>query len=120
MLVVHFMRPANGFYISIIAAGKPFKALMNDYFMYQKISKPIQCYSKTYGSQPIYFVLQAKHDTQPTGYCKNEKEGIVFFKKTGRWLMMIFVQVPQKSMHNIAVCKPGNGLHCKETCEYYK
>ena len=32
--------------------------------------------------------------------------------------MMILVQVPEKTMHNKTVCKPGNSFHDDESAEY--
>jgi hypothetical protein len=35
------MGPPDGSYIKIIGAGKPFKALMNNYIMHQEIGKAV-------------------------------------------------------------------------------
>jgi hypothetical protein len=46
-----------------------------------------------------------------TGNSKNEEEGIVLFKKTGFYLMVVFVQVPQKAVHHKLVGKPRHEFH---------
>jgi hypothetical protein len=46
VFMVHFMCPSYGAYVCIIAPGKPFKPLVNDYFMHYKISKAIHSDTK--------------------------------------------------------------------------
>ena len=94
VFVVHFVCPAYCTYISIIASRKPFKALVNDHFVYNKISKAVKGNTKTNGCHPVCFMLQAQHDAKPAGYGKNEEECIILFKKSGALLVVIAVQVP--------------------------
>lgn len=41
VLVVHFVRPANGTYVGAVAPAEPFKPLVNDDVMHDKISRAI-------------------------------------------------------------------------------
>lgn len=94
MFVVHFVCPADGAYVGIIASGKPFEALVNDYFVYNKISQSVQRNTKADGGYPIPLLLQTKHDAEPAGDCEYQKEGVVFFEKARLFLMMILVEIP--------------------------
>jgi hypothetical protein len=111
VLVVHLVCPAYGAYVQAAAAGKPFKPLVNDYVMHQKVSEAIHCYAKTDGCCPVSVALQAQHNAEPAWYGKNEEESIVFFKKPWSFLVVIFVEVPQKAVHHIAVCEPCDAFH---------
>jgi hypothetical protein len=114
MFVVHFMRPSNGTHISIVAAGKPFESLVNDDIVYQKIGEAVQGYAKANGRHPIDALLQTQHDAKPTGNGKNEEEGVVFFEGMALRIVVVFVQVPQKTVHHVFVRSPGNGFHENE------
>jgi len=114
VLVVHFMRPANGADIGVVAAGKPFKPLVNDHFVHQKIRDTVQCKSRADGDAPVLLVNNTQHDEQPARHRKNEEEGIVLFKKAGAFVVMVFVEVPQKTVHYITVHQPGNAFHEQE------
>jgi len=109
--VVHFMSPAQGSYISIVAAGKPFKSLVDDDFMHQEVGKAIQGKSGADGDHPIHFIYNSQHDKQPAWYGEDEEESIILFKETRAFLVMVFVQVPTKSMHYIPVKAPGKTFH---------
>ena len=115
MLVMHFMCPANGTNIAVIAAGKPFESLVNDDIMHQKIPGTIGHDAKTYRLHPPYIIKCAEIDQQYTWYGEDDKEGIILFKKAGLHLVMIFMQIPKKTMHDIPMCKPCNTFHDYES-----
>ena len=117
MFMMHFMRPPDSSYIDIIGTGKPFKSLMNDHIMHHKISNAISHDAKTNCLQPIHFIIGSKQNAKKTGNCKNQKKASFFSKNPGPFLMMIFVQVPEKSMHNISMGKPGNAFHQQKSCQ---
>jgi hypothetical protein len=119
MFVVHFVRPANGSNILVVTTGKPFKPLVNNYIVYQKIGCPVHGYTKTNSGCPIRMALQTQHNTQPTGNGEDEKERIVLLKKTGAFLVMVLVEVPQKPVHYKAVGKPGYPFHTTEGKQHY-
>src|SRR5437667_12605269 len=101
MLMMHLMRPANCFYITVIAFRKPFKALMNDYIMHQKISNAIQCDARSNAYNPPGVLHTAKHNAEPARNSENEKECIVLFNKMFNGVMMIFTQTPQNTSPHI-------------------
>ena len=57
VLVVHFMCPTDGTNVGVVAPGKPFKALVDDNLVYNKIRQSVQGNTKTNCSYPIQFIL---------------------------------------------------------------
>ena len=94
VFVVHFMRPADGFYITVITAGKPFKTLVNDYIMHQEIGKAVHRNACADTHHPPCLIHAAQHNAEPAGYGEYEKEGIILFKESLSGLMVVFMQVP--------------------------
>jgi hypothetical protein len=45
---------------------------------------------------------------------ENKEESIVFFEEAWFYLVVVFVEVPKKSMHHIFMGEPGGKLHEKE------
>jgi hypothetical protein len=112
VFVVHLVGPTDGTDIGIVAAGKPFESLVDDHIMDNKIGKAIGHDAKTDGMQPPKpWRLHTVHDAQHAGDGKNHKKGIIFLKKARLYLMMIFVEVPKKAMHDPTVGAPGDGFH---------
>src|SRR5688572_5240058 len=120
MLMMHFMRPTDGTNIRVIASGKPFESLVNDDIVHQKISSTISHDAKPNCLHPPYIIKCAGIDQQNTWDCENDKECIVLFKKPGLYLVMIFMKIPEKSMHNVAMGEPGNTFHANKCCNENK
>ena len=115
MLVMHFMCPANGTNIPVIAAGKPLESLMNNNIMHQKIPGAICHDAKTDRLHPPYIIKCAEIDQQYAWHSEDDKECIVLLKKARLYLVMIFVRIPKKTMHDIPMCKPCNTFHNYES-----
>jgi hypothetical protein len=113
MFVVNFMGSANGANVMIVHVRKQFKTLVNDNFMYHKIGKSIE--RNAYANKQPHVVKHESRDvTIGTRNGENKEEGIVFFKETRLYLMVVFVKVPKKSMHYIFMGEPSGELHEKE------
>jgi hypothetical protein len=111
---MHFVRPAYGPDIRIVAPAKPFKPLMNDHIMYNKIREPI-CHDAEPGRlNPPDMVESSVPDQQYAWHSENNKEQIVLFEETGLGAVMILMQVPKKSMHHKFMGAPGEALHYNE------
>ena len=81
MLVMHFVCPANGANIHIVASCKKFYALVNNYIMHNKISKAIQHNAKANCSEPINILCNTKRNTQLyLGWKKSERMNRFFQK----------------------------------------
>src|SRR4051812_6078996 len=94
MFVVHFMGPSYSAYIGTSASAEPFKALMDDHIVYNKIGCSINHDAKTQGLHPPVAVDGPGKDQDHAGHCEDHKEPVVLFKKAGFFLMVVFVQVP--------------------------
>jgi hypothetical protein len=117
VLVVHFVRPADGFYINIIPIAQNLKALVDDDVVHQEISQAV--YGNAGSNPKTKIVVYASgYETICAGHSKYEEEGIVFFKKTFMALMVISVQDPQESVHHVLVGEPSHELHKKEGGDY--
>jgi len=57
---MHLVSPTDGADISIVAAGEPFETLMDDYFMYNKISEAIKRNAKADICNKIVSMLQSQ------------------------------------------------------------
>ncbi len=62
VLVMHFMCPAQGAYIRVIAAAEPFDALMDDHFVNQEIGQPVKGDAAADGDRQFAFIDHAQHD----------------------------------------------------------
>jgi hypothetical protein len=120
MFMVHLMCFPQSPEIDVVCAGKPLKPLMNKNIMNQKISNTIQ--GDSYADvkhKPVTFneVADTKEKHRYTG--KHHKEIVVFFKEMWCFVMVIFMQVPEKTVHNILMCKPGYTFHQAKSDYYY-
>jgi hypothetical protein len=119
VLVVHLVGPPDGTDIGIVASRKPLESLVNDHIMNNKIGKTIGHDAKADAVQPPKtWGLHAIHDAQHAGDGKNHKKGIILLKKARLYLMMVFVEVPKKPMHDPTVGAPGNGFHQQKNTQY--
>src|SRR5258706_12788029 len=109
--MMHFMTPADRPYISAVAPGKPFEPLVDDHIMHDKIGEPIYHDTKSYGLHPPGMIKSSEVDQQYTWYSEDHKESIVLFKKSWFCPVMVFVQVPQKTMHHKFMGAPGHSFH---------
>jgi hypothetical protein len=62
----------------------------------------------------------AAKDQEDAGYGEDDKERIVLFEEAGPYLVMVFMEVPQKPVHYKPVRKPGNAFHREERAEQYQ
>jgi len=114
MLMMHFMCPSNGPDVTAVASCKPFETLMNNNIMNEKISKSISHDTEANRLHPPYMIERAVKNKQDAWYSEDDKKCVVLLEETRLYLMMILVQVPEKTMHDITMCKPGNTFHNKK------
>jgi hypothetical protein len=88
---------------------------MNDDLMHHKVSEPIEHNSKSYSLDPPHGGIQrAPQNHADTWNGENHKKPVVLFKKTRPLSVVIFMQVPEKAVHNIPMGEPGNSFHDEE------
>jgi hypothetical protein len=118
MLVMHFMRPPDGCEITVLTVPEKPETLVYENIVYEEISKAIDRYAKSYPEQEIITVLQSNEQADDTRNGKDQKEKIIVFEEApGLFVVMVFVQYPQDSMHDIFMCEPCNGFHRNKSCK---
>lgn len=117
MLVMHFMRPSDGAHVGITATGKPFKPLVNDHIMNEKVGEAVSHYAEADGLHPPGIFIGSEIDQQHTGYGEDDEERIVLLEESGPDLVMVLMEIPEEAVHDVAVRQPGNAFHYNE-CGY--
>jgi len=116
VFVVHLMRPAYRTNIRIVGAGEPFQSLVDDHVVNDEICEAIGHHPKSHCLEPIDFFNGAVEQYQEAGYGEDDEEGIVLFEGAVLFLVMVFMEIPEKSMHYKFVCQPGDEFHYQEGC----
>jgi hypothetical protein len=115
MFMMHFVGTPDGLEIFIIAVTKNLKSLMNENIMDEEIGKAIKRNTQSYPEKRIIPVLHSYIQTYNSRNCKDEEEEIIVFKKAFRLLfMVVLMEIPQKSVHDIFMHKPGDAFHKNE------
>ena len=117
--MVHLMRPSNSADIRIVTSCKPFYPLVDDYIVHEEIRNAISHDAEADGLHHPALVKSAEINEQHTWYGEDHEEGIVLFKESRLWLMMVPVQIPKKPMHHILMGEPGHAFHHQEGCQQH-
>ena len=86
--------------------------------MNEKISQAIRRNSGANPNTKVTSCHGSRNDAACTRYSENQKEGVVFFKKTRLTDMVVFMKIPHQSMHEVLVCEPRYTLHNQEGCNH--
>ncbi len=86
--------------------------------MHQEVTKTVECYSKSNIKSEVVGIDSAEKNAQKTWDRKNQKEHVIFFKETRLVLMVVFVEIPHQSMHDVFMRKPGHEFHEEECANY--
>ena len=112
VFVMHFMRPPDCFQINRIRFAEHFKTLMDKNIMHHKVSKTVNSDPKPDIEQIIGAGIKAKQKTCNAWRGKNHKEIIILFKKIAIVpLVVIVVQKPEGTMHQIFMGEPRDAFH---------
>lgn len=113
--MVHFMSTSYRPEVSVICFPEEPEPLMNENVVYKKVGHPVNGNSQANPEKVIIAGLHPKEKSCDTGNGENEKEKIVVLKETLRLLVvMIFVQRPQQTVHDIFMSEPGHAFHSEE------
>jgi hypothetical protein len=116
--MMHAMGAPQGPEIGV-APDPDLDALVKKYIMYHEIGETIQ--GDPYGScnQQGDGVDRSENIAKHGWHCKDHKERIIFLKKGIGLLripgMVVFMEEPAKSMHDVFVGEPGYKFHEKIT-----
>ena len=110
--MVHFVCLSDSAEIEIIITPEPLDSLMDQYIMNKKITEAIGRNSKAHGHEGAILIQGSDENRYGAGCGEYEEKTVVFFKKTlivpG---VMVAVQHPQKSVHDVLVGKPCHKFH---------
>jgi hypothetical protein len=75
---------------------------------------PISHDPEANGLHPPDIINCSKQYQQHAGNGEDHKEPVVLFEEAGLFLVMVAVQEPEKAMHHVPVCEPGDAFHGEE------
>src|SRR5690606_36613560 len=121
MFMMHFMSASNTFCIPIISVSKEFKPLLDKNVVNCTISNSVSQNTKcNWQTVPNIFITPQIKTNHANNNIKNKK-GIVAFQPTFMiFFVMVFMQVPQKTMHYIFMRKPSHKFHDGKSAEKNK
>jgi hypothetical protein len=110
VLVVNFMGLPKPTKIPVIHVVKPLESPVNKDVMDQEVGYTVVQDSQSNGNQ--YGIGgQSNYDARTTGNRKNDKEQIILFKEPLTWLVVVFMEIPEESVHDIPMRQPGDSFH---------
>jgi hypothetical protein len=116
MFVVDLVRSANPTGIPVVGVAEHLKALMDKDIVYHKVSHSIGKDPEAYRQASPKSVVLPGNKTANTNGSIKDKKGVVAFPPTAVvFVVMVFVQDPQKTVHDVFVGKPGHEFH-NEKC----
>src|SRR3970040_1409453 len=113
--MVHFVRFSQADQVLVIGVFEPLNPLVNQDIMYHEITKSVKCDPESDEKQIVHAALYAKVKKSDAGCCENHKKDIVSFENVGIFgLVMIGMEIPHRSVHNVLVSHPSHAFHEKE------
>jgi hypothetical protein len=98
--------------IDVVGFVKPLKSLVNEHVVNHKIGNAIEGDADAnveHEAIAFYKIADKEKEHGHTG--KHHEKVVIFFKEMFRLVMMILMQVPEQTMHNVLVRKPGYTFH---------
>jgi len=111
---MHFVCFADGAHVGVVGAAEETETLVDEHVVHQEISKSVSRNADTDEQADVVPVHDAEHHQDGAGDGEDEEEGIVLFEETGFGLVVVFVEDPQQSMHDVLVGEPGHEFHREE------
>jgi hypothetical protein len=112
MFVVDFVGPSDPTCIPVVSIAEHFKALMNKNIMNEKIGQSISKNAKSNREASPKTIAVPTDKAKDTHDSVKNKERIIAFPPTSMvFVMMVFMEDPQKAMHNVLMGKPGHKFH---------
>jgi hypothetical protein len=112
MLMVHLVGTAHGFAITASSVAEYLKALVDKDVMNHKIGKAVGKYPEP-NSKPNMEDIILPQQEEPDAYQRVKYEKSIVALKPGIVVLavMVLMEVPQETMHDILVRKPGHKFH---------
>jgi len=108
------MCPKDGAAVFAVQMFEPAKPAMNIHVVDEKISNTIKGNAHAYEHHPKMRGCGSKNVTKHARNCENKKKTVILFKKTFFFMfgqVVIFMPLPQKTVHHKFVCEPGHEFH---------
>jgi hypothetical protein len=113
-----FVRPAYTSGIPVIGVSEHLEALVDKDIVYQEIGDPIGQDAQTYGPALPEIRIRRGHDEGHADHRVEDEKGIIAFKPgIVVFSVMIPVEAPQESVHDILMGKPRHKFHDTEGCQ---
>jgi len=114
MFVMHFMGFSNGPEVSVIRIPQKVKSLVDKDIMHQKISKSIEGYAQS-GPKHRVEVGESDHQAYDSRYGKYQEKQIVPLEKPFVFgNMMVTMELPKDTMHDVFMGEPGHEFHTRK------
>lgn len=94
------------------------KSLVNEDVMDQEIGHSVNGNSGANPNSKIASSYRSRDETPSTRNGENQKKGIVFLEKSRLVYVVIFMEKPHQTMHDILVRNPRHALHSNEGGQY--
>ncbi len=121
MLVVHFVRAPDRPEINRIGISENFKPLMDKYIVDEEVRKPVYRNAQANPEQVIESLVQADGQTGNARRGEDDKKIVILFEEIPIvTLVVIMVQKPQKTVHQVLMRQPGDTFHADEGGCYYE
>jgi uncharacterized membrane protein len=112
MFVVHFMTFAKGYQIFVFGIFEQLKSLMDKNIVHNKITQSVSKNSQSNEKLVVKTSFCPKIKQQNTGYGKNHEKQIIALENMGVFgLVMVGMQIPQKTVHHKFVRAPSHAFH---------
>jgi len=119
--MMNFVSAAHASSIFIIGFFEPFKTLVYEDVMNHKVGDSVGQNPQTDRETPPKVKNFMQNFEANTDACKEYKEEIIFFEPTIMlFVMVIFMDIPQKSMHHVFMDEPCVKFHYPKSHQKYQ
>lgn len=115
--MVHLMGLPECAEVHIVCAVKPVKALMDQHIMHEKVARSVHHDTQSDKKPEVESVFCSEQHEHKAGYREDEEEEIILFEEARFGLVMVFMEVPHKTVHNKFMGAPGDPFHKGKSAE---
>lgn len=118
IFMVDFVRFSDGNKINVFCPAEPIKSLVNEDIMDQEIGQSVNGNSGAHPNSKIASSYRSRDETPSTRDGENQKKGIVFLEESRLVYVVILMEKPHQTMHDVLVRKPCHALHSNGGDQY--
>lgn len=116
VLVVHLVRLADGSQIRVPGVPEPVESTVDENVVDEEVAEAIG--SDAHSNPKAEIPSHASRDDAPcAGHGENEEEGIVLFEEARFVLVVIPVEIPHGTVHQVLVGAPRDPFHDQESAD---